>query len=220
MQVLGIIAVVFVLFLFFYLIWYVGSGSSDEVVIVSGSQSGDTKITKSLLLPRSFNQPEGAVFTYSGWILVKDFTVGYGKRRTILNKGECPGIFLDSTSNSLIVAVKTYGSTETILIPDIPAMKWIHFAIVVDQHKVDVYINGMLRQQHTLGQLPDQNDESIVMGPDWSGVLGRVKYYAKSLTVEEIKKQSLETPPSDLQRTPARPQYFDITWYIGRLNSA
>ena len=193
--------------------------SADVVPIVVDSQRGSQEVSVAYDLPLSFNQAEGIVFTYTGWILVKDFTVGYGTRRRILSKGDTPGIYLDSTSNSLVFAVKTYGTTETILVPDIPAQKWIHFAMVVDQQAVDLYINGMLRQHHTLSQLPDQNSEPIVMGPGWEGVLGRVTYHAKSLNATQIKALSRETPPDALTPTPSSPQYFDISWYIGRLNS-
>jgi hypothetical protein len=158
-------------------------------------------------------------FTYTGWVLIKDFTAGYGTKRRIFSKGDCPGLYLDSTSNSLMVAVKTYGSTETILIPNIPAMKWMHFAIVVNQHAVDIYINGTLRQHHTLGQLPDQSDTSVVIGKGWDGVIGRFSYRPRSLTNADVRKLSLEDPPNDLVPKTSGPQYFDMSWYIGRLNS-
>lgn len=192
---------------------------SDEVIIITDSIPGEREVSQSLALPLSFNQPEGAVFSWTGWILVKDFTKGYGSRRRILSKGDTPGIYLDSTSNSLIFSVKTYGTTETILVSDIPAMKWVHFGMVVDQHAVDIYINGILKQHHTLTQLPDQNEQPIVMGPGWDGVLGRVTYYSKAIGFEKIQALSKEKPPNDMSRPVSNPDYFDITWYIGRLYS-
>lgn len=217
---LGILVVIAIVALILYFYLYKQPAPSDEVVIVSGSQRGSDEVTVPYELPLSFNQPEGIVFAYTGWILVKDFTIGYGQRRRILSKGDSPGIYLDSTSNSLVFSVKTYGTTETILIPDIPAQKWLHFGIVVNQQAVDIYINGILRQHHTLSQLPDQNTDPIKMGPGWEGVLARVTYYSKPLSSEFIKKLSHETPPDDLTPKSSPPQYFDITWYIGRLNSS
>lgn len=187
------------------------------VTLVSGSQRGTQSVTVPYELPLSFNEAEGIVFAYTGWLLVKDYSVGYGERRRIFSKGDTPGLYLDSTSNSLIVAIKTYGTTETILIPDVPAQKWIHFAIAVNQQSVDIYINGMLRQHHTLGQLPDQSSEPIKMGGGWDGVLARLVYHNKAVSEGEIKKMAQETPPDDLTPKASRPNYFDITWYIGRL---
>lgn len=221
MEYVGIAAVVIVvlLIIFFAVSAAFGSRGVNKATIVSGSYPGNKQFTENTLIPTSFNQPEGRVYSYTGWILVKDFTTGYGERRRILSKGDSPGIYLDGTSNSLIVAIKTYGTTETILIPNIPAMKWIHFGLVVDQQAVDIYINGTLRQHHTLGQLPDLVDESIVMGPGWNGVLARVNYYAYALKPADIRAQASDTPPDDLVEKPSAPQYFDISWYIGRLNS-
>jgi hypothetical protein len=98
-------------------------------------------------------------------------------------------------------------------------MKWIHFAIVVDQHSVDIYINGILRKHHTLGQLPQLNDTALSIGSTWDGVIARLTYYARSLNHVEIKKMVQEPVPKDLDRQPAAPNYFDISWYIGRLYS-
>jgi hypothetical protein len=221
MDYIGIAAVVVVVLLivFFTLSAVFGSIGTDNATIVSGSYPGFKQYTERAVLPDALNQPEGRVYSYSGWILVKDFTVGYGRKRRILSKGDAPGIYLDSTSNSLLFAIKTYGATETILVPNIPAMKWVHFALVVDQQSVEIYINGTLRQHHTLGQLPDLVDAPLIMGPGWDGVLARVKYYAYALKPAEIKALAFDTPPDDLIRKPAAPQYFDISWYIGRLNS-
>jgi len=90
---------------------------------------------------------------------------------------------------------------------------------VVDQHAVDVYINGILREHRTLNQLPKQNESPIKMGGDWNGVLARLSYWARSISVEEVKKLAAEPLPDDLDRKPSGPTYFDITWYIGRLYS-
>jgi hypothetical protein len=205
-----------------FLWWYSSAAvPTDVVTIVAGSQSGQQAKTISVQLPQSFNQPEGLTYSYSGWILVKDFGAGYGERRTVFNTGEdSPALYIDSTSNSFIVSVKTFGATETILIPSIPAMKWMHVALVVDQQAVDIYINGILRQHHTLGQLPKQrSDSTIKMGPGWDGVLAKLTYYARALRHTEIKQLAAQPVPDDLQKKPAAPQYFDLSWYIGRFYS-
>jgi hypothetical protein len=204
----------------YIVIFAVPPATDGRVVIFESSMPGDSHQSFPIAIPRSFNEPQGLTYSYSAWVLVKDFTKGYGTKRRIFSKGDSPGLYLDSTSNSLLVAVDTYGATETILIPNIPAMKWVHFALVVDQHSLDIYINGILRKHHTLGQLPQQNDNAIAVGGDWSGVLARLVYYPRSLTPAEVKKLVTEKVPSDLERPVSPPNYFDITWYIGRLYSA
>jgi hypothetical protein len=193
--------------------------SDGATTLLSGSQSTSVSTTLPYSLPTSMNQPEGIVFSYSMWMLIKDFTTGYGQQRVVLTKGDCPGIYIDSTSNSLIVKIKTYGSTESVLISNLPAMKWIHLAVVVNQQAVDVYINGTLRQHHTLHQLPDQNSDSVKIGSGWNGVVGNIKYYPRTLRYEEVRVQSQETPPPDMQPKVGISNYLDMTWYTGRLNS-
>lgn len=213
--------IVFLGAIFFF--WWYGreAAPSDEVVIVKGSQSGEIERKVSPQLPLSFNQPEGLIYSYSGWVLVKDFGKGYGTRRTVFKSGDNePGLEIDSTSNSFLVSVRTFGTTETILVPSVPAMKWLHVAIVVDQQAVDIYINGTLRQHHTLGQLPKQStDPIIVLGGGWDGVLADLVYYSRALLPSEIKRKAAEDVPDDLEKPPASPQYFDISWYIGRFYS-
>jgi hypothetical protein len=186
----------------------------DRSAITSGPQSGKTQVTSGINLPRSFNQAEGITFSYSGWILVNDFTFNYGKLRRIFSKGDCPGIYLDTTSNSLMVAVDTYGSKETILISNIPAKKWIHIAVAVNQYAVDIYINGILRQHHTLGQLPKQNDANVIVGSNegFDGTIANVMYWPKTLSQSEITDLT-KFVPKDIYVAPEGPSYFGIKWY-------
>lgn len=219
METTTIIGALFVVALLVYMIWFARPTETDKVVLFDNSIPGSMVQAFPTALPRSFNQPEGLTYSYTAWILVKDFTQGYGKRRRIFSKNDSPGLYIDSTSNSLLVAIDTYGATETILIPNVPAMKWIHFALIVDQHAVDIYINGILRKHHTLGQLPQLNDAAVEIGSQWDGIIARLTYYARSLSFIEIKKMLSEPVPNDLDRRPSPPNYFDITWYIGRLYS-
>lgn len=221
MEAIAIFVGVLLVGLIVYFLWNTSTktGPADTVELIPGSQPGNVQLVKSLTLPLSFNQPEGLTYTYTGWVLIKDFTDGYGIERRVFSKKDAPGLYLNSTSNAFMLKVDTYGTTETVLIPNLPAAKWLHVAIVVDQRAVDVYINGILRQHHSLSQLPKQNSDPVVFGPGWAGVIGKVVYTAKTLSPEEIKRLSKETPPDDLQLKPSSGSYFDISWYTGRLNS-
>jgi hypothetical protein len=208
-----------------WILWRVfgnASKTTDAIDILTGSLSGkELKTVEGDKISRSFNQKEGATFTYTGWILVKDFTYNYGQKRLIFTKDDCPGLYLDTTSNSLLVVIKTYADTpETILISNITANKWIHFAIVVDQDSVDIYINGVVRQHHTLLQLPKQNNSAITMGSNsaagWDGVLSQFQYTPRSLSAGEVAELTSNVPKDDLTVPPSGPQYFDLSWYIGR----
>lgn len=216
LALVGFLVVIGVLVWYFY--FRTKEGADGGVGIIKASITGQTPTEYAALLPLSFNQPEGIVYSYAGWVLVRDFTKGYGQKRRIFSKENAPGMYIDSTSNSFVFHVATYGAEETILVPNIPANKWIHFAIVVNQYSVQIYINGILRQYHTLGQLPRQNTDVVKVGPGWEGTLGELMYYPRALTPGEVDRMTNRQPPDDLYVKPANPQYFDITWYIGRLN--
>jgi hypothetical protein len=188
------------------------------VFIQKSTQSGKISTTSSAELPRSFNQAEGATFTFEGWFSVNDFTYGFGKQRPIFTHNDCPGLYLDTTSNSILVVVATHGAMESILISNIPAQKWVHFGIVVTQYTVDVYINGTLRQHHTLAQLPKQTAGATRIGSanGFDGQIGGLTYYSRALSPIEISSHAMALPPSSLVNAPAAGQYFDPTWYIGR----
>ena len=130
MDTFTIVAIIVAVILVGLILWRVFgsfSKSTDAIDILTGSISGkELKTVPGDKIDRSFNQKEGATFTYTGWILVKDFTYNYGRRRVIFTKDDCPGLYLDTTSNSMLVVIKTFADTpETILISSIPASKWI-----------------------------------------------------------------------------------------------
>jgi hypothetical protein len=209
--------------LFLYVMFRPKPAGTDVITLVPGSMSGKTSRSYAKQLPLAFNQEQGATFSYTGWLVVNDYTFNYGKKRPVFSKGDCPGLYIDSTSNSLLIAVKTYANTpETILISNLPAKKWIHFGIVVNQDAVNVYINGVLRQHHTLAQLPKQNTEPVVIGSDtlgFDGVLSNLQYVPRSLSGPDIDALASNVPTDDLHVPPSKPQYFDISWYTGRLTS-
>jgi len=219
-----ILAIIVAVILVGWILWRVFSSkeSTDAIDILAGSISGkELKSVPGEKLSRSFNQKEGATFTYTGWILVKDFTYNYGQKRLIFTRDDCPGLYLDTTSNSILVIIKTFAETpETILISNITANKWIHFAIVVDQDSVDIYINGVVRQHHTLLQLPKQNNSAVTLGSNtatgWDGVLSNLQYTPRSLSAGEVAALTANVPKDDLTIPPSGPQYFDLSWYIGR----
>jgi hypothetical protein len=200
---------------------YYMSTSTDPtaVQIQKSTQSGKTPFSSNVTLPRSFNEEEGATFSYEGWFSVNDFTYGFGKKRVIFNHGDVPGMYIDTTSNSILITIQTYGSMETVMISNIPAQKWVHFAIVVTQYSVDVYINGTLRQHHTLTQLPKQMDIATVIGDrnnGFDGQVGGLTYYSRALSPVEVSSRAFSSPPPSLIQSPASGQYLDMTWYTGR----
>lgn len=220
-EIVGGVVVIVIIVIIVWRVLSTKTTKTDMIDLAPGSLSGKQLQSAKVDLPTSFNQPQGITFTYTGWILVNDFTYNYGRKRTIFSKGDCPGLYLDTTSNSLLVTMNTYADApETVLIDNIPAEKWVHFAIVVDQDAVDVYINGIIRQHHTLSQLPKQNSDNVVVGgttaAGWDGVLANLQYAPRSLSAGEVAALTTDVPKDALRGSPAGPTYFDLSWYTGR----
>ena len=73
-----IVVLVVVLAVLVYLVVYGNPVSvpGSEISIVKGSVRGDVERTESILLPTSYNQPQGMTYSYSCWVLVTAFTTG------------------------------------------------------------------------------------------------------------------------------------------------
>ena len=149
--------------------WYFSGvpSASSTAVIQSAIQDGKKPIQSKQLMPRTLNQKEGLTFSYTCWLKIDDFAYRYGQPKVVFVKGTedlksaCPALLVDGNSNSLLVKVDTFGGQETISIPNIPAKKWMHIAIAVDQDSVDVYVNGTLYTHHTIMQVPKQNSMPV-----------------------------------------------------------
>lgn len=198
---------------------------TSSVTIQSPIADGKTSFQSNTALPRSLNQKEGVTFSYTCWIRIDDFTYKYGTPKVVFTKGAtdlstmCPAVFIDGTSNSLLVKLDTFGGTEVIPISNIPAKKWLHFGLAVDQDSVDVYINGVLHTHHSISHLPKQNNGSVHIGVNggFEGKIADLQYYSYLMNPQQIKNSMSNPPKADPSDANAPvPPYFDITWWTGR----
>uniref|UniRef100_A0A6C0JS19 Lectin/glucanase superfamily protein n=1 Tax=viral metagenome TaxID=1070528 RepID=A0A6C0JS19_9ZZZZ len=205
--------------------WYFSREAvlSTATVIQPSTEDGKKAYTSNKALPRSKDQHEGLTFSYTCWVKIDDFSYRYGEPKVIFTKGSpdlktmCPALLVDGNTNSLLVKVDTFGGTETIPISNIPAKKWIHVAIAVEQDAVNVYINGNLYIHHSITQVPKQNNSTVStgVGGGFDGKLANLEYYGYLLTPDAVKS-SMANPPSGQQAVEVLPPYFDISWWTGR----
>ena len=195
--------------------------SSDSTIVTSG-QDGKTSTDYSGVIAVSENQGE-LTFSYAGWVLIDDFTYRLGEKKAVFSKGAddlssaCPALVIDANTNSFLVILDTYGTQEIVPISNIPAKKWIHFAIVVEQTAVNVYINGTLHTHHTINQIPKQNSAPLHLAPKggFGGKIVLIEYYPSKLSPSAVSSLSnIKPPPS--KDTTTYPPYFDSTWWIKR----
>lgn len=207
--------------------YYFSSVPSGQSSVIQGSiRDGRSTYKSETALPYSINQKEGMTFSYTAWIKVDDFAYRYGEQKVIFTKGPedlssmCPALLIDGTTNSLLVKIDTFGGTEVIPISNIPAKKWIHFALAVDQDSVDIYINGTLYIHKTLTQVPKQNQSVVTTGVagGFAGKIANLEYYPYFLTPDTVKTAMANTPqpsPEDVG-VGVLPPYFDISWWTSR----
>jgi hypothetical protein len=196
---------------------------STSTVIHSSAEDGRKSYTSKKALPRSKDQYEGLTFSYTCWVKIDDFSYRYGQPKVIFVKGSpdlssmCPALLVDGNTNSFLVKVDTFGGTETIPIANIPAKKWIHVAIAVDQEAINVYINGNIYIHHSITHMPKQNNSTVStgVGGGFDGKLANLEYYGYLLTPDTVKA-SMANPPSGEQAEEVLPPYFDISWWTGR----
>ena len=204
---------------------YWGSATTTSTQnLVSVIQDAKTESTYSGQIPVSQNQSKGLVFSYAGWLRIDDFTYRYGEPKIAFVKGTpdlkiaCPALVIDPNSNSLLVYVDTYGTQEIVPISNIPAKKWLHVGICVDQYALNVYINGTLHTHHTLNQLPKQNNTNVLISPNggFKGKIGQLQYYPKLLNSNDIYNLSLQTPQLDPSEKDIGvvPPYFAQSWWL------
>jgi hypothetical protein len=199
--------------------------SPGQTVIQSTILDGKSTFDSNVALPVSLNQDQGITFSYSCWVRIDNFAYRPGVQKVIFTKGptdlssSCPSLLIDGNTNTLLIKLDTYGATEIVPISNIPAKKWIHLAIVVEQKSVDVYINGILHTHHSIIQLPRQNSGTVHTGVNggFEGKLSNLIYYNYFLNPTDIPALMKNPPQSDpSDSTAPMPPYFDISWWIGR----
>ena len=199
--------------------FFLRTPSSDYVIVDAVKDGKDDSLYQNPL-PVSVNRPAGIEFSYTGWLRIDDFAYRFGEPRIIFVKGSadlstaCPALLIDANTNTLLVKVDTFGAQETIPIVSVPANKWLHVAISVNQEAVDVYINGTSYAHHILTQLPKQNAGSVMNSPagGFAGKIVRLEYHPQVLSASDIMSRSRDDPPTG-EDNQVFPEYFDMSWF-------
>lgn len=220
----GITGIILVTLVVIAIVYYVVKNlPMNSVNIQPHIEDGRRTFNSRTSLPKSFNEKEGLSLSFTCWVKIDDFAYRYGEQRVIFTKGPtdlssmCPALVIDGNTNSLLVKIDTFGATEIIPISNIPAKKWLHVGIVIDQDNVEVYINGLIHTYRTLVQVPRQNDDTVHtgIGGGFDGKVASIEYYPRVLSASDIKLAMTKTPspdPSEKGIGPT-PPYFDITWW-------
>lgn len=191
-----------------------------DSTVIDGKKQFDSNID----LPRSLNDKDGIEFSFTCWVKIDDFSYRYGEPKVIFTKGSpdmsamCPALLIDGHMNSLLVKLDTFGGTVVVPISNIPAKKWIHVAICVNQQALDIYINGVYYERHTLTQLPKQNPGTVHTGVNggFEGKIASVMYYPSFLSFLDVRASMANAPKADPNDIGGPlPPYFAQSWWTG-----
>ena len=197
----------------------------------------DPTSSGSVTLLRSDNQNEGVEFTYSVWMFIDDLVYQQGQFRHVFHKGNdninysnppigmnfpnnAPGLYIAPDTNALVVVMNTFNNiTEKLVIDDIPINKWLCVQIRVENHQLDVYINGKLSKRLIMRGVPKQNfgDVYVAMNGGFSGYLSDLRYFNYGIGTAEIQRIVDAGPNMQMtgsSMTDSKPRYLSLRWFF------
>ena len=199
-------------------------------------------------LAMSDNERTGVEFSYSFFINVDPSTFRQEQGLLhIFHKGTPgqfpllgPGVFMNSSTNTLRVYMNTYKTWNTYTeVDNFPINKWVHVALVSHSTHLEVYINGNLKKRMDYGGfLPYQNYQNVccfsqrritlkssiipsLNGEDldvfgvMKGLLSRLVYFNYALSYTEINSLFNQGPNKTLAsatQDPTGPYLVDTYW--------
>lgn len=196
-----------------------GIKSAKRSLVVSQDPANSSYIP----IARSEGQ-NGIQFTYDFWLLVETYDYKPGQWKHVFHKGNAsgypnraPGVWLHPSKNALRFYMNSQENIlEYVDIENIPARKWMHIALVLDDKDMDVYVNGYLKARKKLSSVPKQNNGDFWcnMFGGFEGFMARIRYYSRAITAEEILS-NVRAGPGDTKCIDGSdvPQYLDDNWW-------
>jgi hypothetical protein len=228
------------------LIKYFIGRSEDPVKVVDGLSDGIQAqiITQGFggkTIFRSSNEESGIEFTWCVSLYVKDAPIS-PKYSHIFNKGsipsfiggdavrsdiqtinQAPGMYLNNSTNSLVVTMDTFNQTNTtrITIPNIPHNKWLNVLIRCKGKLVDIYINGQVVQSVNLSDIPKQNYGNVYVSQSggFVGSISNLWYFNHALSINEIQNILKDSVNLQLSTTTGginltNTDYLGFKWFV------
>jgi hypothetical protein len=217
-------------------------GSSQMIIPVDPNKPDSVPIL------RSRNQNDGLVFTWSLWLYFKEpqfnnkfcpndsclpdsstyshiFNKGSSQPNNlgIMEPNNGPGVYVSNDYRKLAVVMNTFDQRKLddhmVIIEDIPIEHWICLMIRMDQHRLDVFFNGVLSKSVILKEVPKQNyeDVNIALNGGFQGYISELQYFAYALGANKIQEilnngPNLKSLDKGLNNKTA--DYLSFRWYF------
>jgi hypothetical protein len=179
-------------------------------------------------LPRSNNQPGGAEFSYAFWLRVHSWSnptrTPPAGEQFVFVKGT-PGSTIQSPAftiggaapNAVHITQDTYSRENSVVkvsIDNVATNMFYHFAVVVSDTKLEIYVNGQLKEYRRLDNVPRQNTSDLRIAPNggFDGDIGTLTYYNYALTASEVSAIA-NVPPTQGPDSVVLPPYQAERWW-------
>lgn len=208
--------------------------------MITGRGGSKTVKMDAVNIERSDDQDGGLEFTWSVWLNISQLSQDGSQYKHIFSKGNnenapslaennqpmhpinAPGLFLDPSTNSLIIVMNTFETIdETVRVDSIPLNKWINVIIRVRGLNLDVYFNGLVVKSVKLESVPRQNngDVFITQNQGFNGYLSNLRYYNYALEPGDIlavaqKGPSLAVSKLESSDLSVNGEYLSLQWYF------
>lgn len=196
-----------------------GNKNAKHALVVSQDPQNPSYVP----IKRSEEQ-DGIQFTYSFWFYLENMDYKNGEWKHVFHKGNsssypnrAPGVWIHPTKNTVRIYMNTQENIlEYVDIDNIPLRKWVHMAIILNNHNLDIYVNGYLKERKALESIPKQNDDDfwINMFGGFEGFVSNIRYFSSAIDFETINGL-ISTGPSKSNciDTKEVPPYLDDNWW-------
>jgi hypothetical protein len=208
----------------------------------------DPRNKDSQIIYRSNNATSGIEFTWSIWLRIDGIRPKTGQLAEydhIFHKGDMqfisgantnnvgvamvnngPGLYVRRGTNDLLFVMNVVSPVNGVQMGDkeleitnIPLAKWFHVCLRLQNRVLDAYVNGVIANRVTFGEVPKQNfdDVHIASNGGFIGELSDLRYFDRALSVFEIN--SIVSRGPNLVMTdgtdgdPGEYDYLSSLWY-------
>ena len=197
MVILIIVAVYILYRIYKYASTQIQTRNTNQPMLVTTPTSASTDVTNA---PSSVPiSKDGLTYSYSGWLYISNWTYRYNTIKTILTTGNNNTLIqLGAQNNDLSITQKTNGDSVSVVANNIPLQKWVHYAIVLNNRNIDIYVDGKLEATKVLPSVPVLGASSgsnltlnmLPIGDDnkqgFYGQISKTQYFTKALQPQEV----------------------------------
>ena len=134
-------------------------------------------------------------YAYGIWFYIDDWSINYGKEKTIFSRADSPKVSLDGFKNNIKVSVLiNKDNSKTAYecgIENVPIQKWTHLLVSLNGTTLDIYKDGLLERTCVMNGVPVlSNTSETVLTPNggFSGVTSKFKYWPDSINPQQARQ--------------------------------